>query len=101
MALLAPSASSVADVPMILSFVHQWRQRGGVVHVVYLPHWYWEEHLGSPDLTRWPAPGCTMWHVAMPAPCLSTAKAPDPRFWIDLGGPSPGGVPPDQARHTG
>jgi GH25 family lysozyme M1 (1,4-beta-N-acetylmuramidase) len=37
-------------VAMILSFVAEYRKLGGVVHLVYLPHWYWQE-LGSPDLT--------------------------------------------------
>jgi hypothetical protein len=37
-------------VSMILSFVNNYRKLGGVVHMVYLPRWYWQGHLGSPDL---------------------------------------------------
>lgn len=37
-------------ISMILSFVTQYRRLGGVVHLVYLPRWYWQSHLGSPDL---------------------------------------------------
>lgn len=37
-------------VKMILSFVKEYRKLGGVVHMVYLPHWYWQGALKSPDL---------------------------------------------------
>lgn len=37
-------------VKMILSFVTEYRKLGGVVHMVYLPRWYWQNNLGSPDL---------------------------------------------------
>lgn len=37
-------------VAMILSFVAEYRKLGGVVHMVYLPHWYWQNNLRSPDL---------------------------------------------------
>lgn len=34
----------------ILNFVSEYRALGGVCHLVYLPHWYWQT-MGSPDLT--------------------------------------------------
>ena len=39
------------SVAMILSFVAEYRKLGGVVHLVYLPRWYWQGTLGSPSLT--------------------------------------------------
>lgn len=37
-------------VAMQLEFVRKYRALGGTVQGTYLPHWYWEGHLGSPDL---------------------------------------------------
>lgn len=34
----------------VLDFMLEFTKLGGVVHLVYLPHWYWRD-LGSPDLT--------------------------------------------------
>ena len=47
----AENLSVNTSVAMILSFVHYYRKLGGIVHTVYLPKWYWESRLGSPDLT--------------------------------------------------
>lgn len=44
-------------VQMILNFVTEYRKLGGVVHLVYLPEWYWHNTLGSPDLTPLTAAG--------------------------------------------
>jgi hypothetical protein len=35
----------------ILAFVAAFRELGGVVHLCYLPQWYWSLHMGHPDLT--------------------------------------------------
>lgn len=32
-----------------LAFIEKLRQLGGVTHLIYLPHWYWQE-IGSPSL---------------------------------------------------
>lgn len=45
----AENTSVKTTVAMILTFVRRYRKLGGVVHTVYLPHWYWQS-LGSPDL---------------------------------------------------
>lgn len=34
----------------VLSFVSNYRSLGGVVHLAYLPRWYWEGTMGSPSL---------------------------------------------------
>jgi len=42
-----------SDVPTVddcLAFANALRSRGGVCTLVYLPHWYWQDHLGSPSL---------------------------------------------------
>jgi hypothetical protein len=36
----------------IMNFAITYRQLGGVTPLVYLPHWYWADHMGSPDLGR-------------------------------------------------
>lgn len=43
--------SGILTVQDILDFVKQYRAIGGVCNLVYLPHWYWSGHMGSPDLT--------------------------------------------------
>lgn len=40
-------SGGVAD---IIGFANAYRARGGVVNLVYLPHWYWNQ-IGSPSLT--------------------------------------------------
>lgn len=39
---------TVAD---IAEFITALRAAGGVCHLVYLPRWYWRDHMGSPDLS--------------------------------------------------
>ena len=41
------SAPAVADVE---DFVGEYRALGGLVSLLYLPHWYWQDNLGSPSL---------------------------------------------------
>jgi lysozyme len=37
------------DLDDVRGFTAMYRQHGGTVHLLYLPHWYWEQ-LGRPDL---------------------------------------------------
>jgi hypothetical protein len=37
-------------VPRLVQLTQAYRALGGVVHMVYLPHWYWQGHMGSPSL---------------------------------------------------
>lgn len=39
---------TVAD---LTSFATTYRSLGGICNLFYLPHWYWQEHMGSPDLS--------------------------------------------------
>lgn len=34
----------------VVAFVRNYRALGGVVHLAYLPHWYWQGTMGSPSL---------------------------------------------------
>lgn len=44
-----PTAGSAPNLGDIADFVAEYRKLGGTVHLLYLPHWYWQE-LGSPSL---------------------------------------------------
>ncbi len=35
----------------IVQFATQYRALGGICNIDYVPHWYWADHMGSPDLT--------------------------------------------------
>lgn len=39
---------SVSD---IIGFAAAYRSLGGIVHLCYLPHWYWQNDMGSPSLS--------------------------------------------------
>lgn len=45
--LTAGSRPGVSDA---ISFIDRYRALGGITHVLYLPHWYWQE-IGSPSLS--------------------------------------------------
>ncbi len=38
----------------IMSFVDTYRALGGTIHMIYLPHWYWQDTMGSPSLSFFP-----------------------------------------------
>lgn len=39
-----------ADVPRLVELTTRTRKLGGNPRLVYLPHWWWSGHIGSPDL---------------------------------------------------
>jgi peptidoglycan hydrolase-like protein with peptidoglycan-binding domain len=44
---------TIATDPQIsdaVDFVNQYRALGGIVYLLYLPHWYWEDNLGQASL---------------------------------------------------
>lgn len=45
-----PTTGSRPSLIDCLAFIDAYRKLGGVVHLVYLPHWYWQQ-LGSPSLS--------------------------------------------------
>lgn len=46
-----------ATVDMAWRFINRYRGNGGILHLKYLPKWYWEGHIGSPDLRPFEAAG--------------------------------------------
>jgi Putative peptidoglycan binding domain/Glycosyl hydrolases family 25 len=42
--------SGYLTVQSIIDFVNAYRSLGGICNLVYLPHWYWQNRMGSPDL---------------------------------------------------
>lgn len=48
---------AVPTVADITTFVSWFRRLGGLCNELYLPHWYWRDHMGSPDLTPCKAMG--------------------------------------------
>ncbi len=51
----APSVSDAAD------FIDAYRQLGGTVYFVYLPHWYWAQVLKAPSLSALTRRGMLLW----------------------------------------
>jgi len=45
------SRNDTPGLPSIKLFVNEYRRLGGIVSLVYLPHWYWNGSLKAPDLT--------------------------------------------------
>lgn len=43
--------SSPVSVSDIARFTTEYRRLGGIVTLLYLPHWYWQDHMHSPDLS--------------------------------------------------
>lgn len=44
-----PTVQSSPTLADVATFIAEYRRLGGVIHLVYLPHWYWQQ-LGSPKL---------------------------------------------------
>ena len=48
------SNGTIASAPQIsdaVDFINQYRALGGTVHLLYLPHWYWQGNLGQASLS--------------------------------------------------
>ena len=74
-----------ATVPRLVELTARYRSLGGVVHLVYLPRWWWADHLGSPDLTPLVDAGLSLVSSNYPA----TGYAPNGRGWDAYGGMTP------------
>lgn len=73
------TAPSLADVS---AFVSEFRARGGLVRLVYLPRWFWVD-LGSPDLT-----GLTRANLALISSTYTT-YSDSGSGWAPYGGVTP------------
>lgn len=47
-----PGYNGALTVDDITGFVDAFRSHGGIVHLLYLPHWYWQGNMHAPDLTQ-------------------------------------------------
>lgn len=56
-----------ATVPRILEITARYRKLGGTATLVYLPRWWWRDHLGSPDLTPLQQAGLSLISSAYPS----------------------------------
>lgn len=54
-------------VPRLVELTKRYRAIGGNPRLVYLPHWWWRDHLGSPDLTPLADLGLALVSSAYPA----------------------------------
>ncbi|HKT05766.1 MAG TPA: GH25 family lysozyme [Rugosimonospora sp.] len=74
------------DLPTLadcLDFAGSLRALGGRCTLLYLPHWYWQEHLGSPDLTPLAAHGLGL------VSSIFTSYSDTGPGWAPYGGVSP------------
>lgn len=56
-----------ATVPRLVELTHRYRALGGNPTLVYLPEWWWRDHLGSPDLRPLKAAGLSLVSSRYPA----------------------------------
>lgn len=74
-----------ATVPRILALTAAYRSLGGTASLAYLPRWWWEDHLGSPDLRPLQAAGLGLVSSNYPAAGYSDNGA----GWAPYGGVTP------------
>lgn len=79
---------AVPTVAEICGFVAWYRKLGGTCKELYLPHWYWANNMGSPDLTP-----CVSMGLLLVA---SDYRPYDPNNWPA----GYGGMPVDQWQYT-
>lgn len=74
-----------ATVPRLVELTQKYRALGGNPRLVYLPHWWWQDHLGSPDLSPLAALGLALVSSAYPAAGYSDTGV----GWRPYGGVTP------------
>jgi hypothetical protein len=70
-----------ATVPRLLELTDRYRALGGRATLVYLPRWWWRDHLGAPDLTP-------LYRAGLALISSDYDQAP-PDGWAPYGGVSP------------
>jgi GH25 family lysozyme M1 (1,4-beta-N-acetylmuramidase) len=76
---------SAPDLTDVCQFIDRLRARGGVIHWVYLPHWWWQDHLGSADLKPLRDRGMLLWSSAY----TTYSDAGSGAGWQPYGGMTP------------
>lgn len=74
-----------ATVPRLVELTARYRALGGNPRLVYLPHWWWQDHLGSPDLRPLTAAGLGLVSSSYPAAGYTDAGP----GWAAYGGVTP------------
>jgi hypothetical protein len=74
-----------ATVPRIVDLTKRYRALGGNPRLVYLPHWWWQDHLGSPSLQPLADLGLALVSSAYPAAGYTETGI----GWNGYGGMSP------------
>jgi hypothetical protein len=74
-----------ATVPRLVELTQRYRALGGNPRLVYLPHWWWQDHLGSPDLRPLTNLGLALVSSAYP----STGYSETGVGWRPYGGVTP------------
>lgn len=72
-----------ATMADMYGFIDAYRAAGGLVTLAYLPHWYWQDHWGSPSLA-----GLTQRNVALISSNYTTYSDDGPG-WAPYGGVTP------------
>lgn len=74
-----------SSVPRLVELTRVYRDLGGVVNLVYLPRWWWRDHLGMPDLRPLAEVGLSLISSAYPATGYSETGV----GWQPYGGMTP------------
>jgi hypothetical protein len=74
-----------ATVPRLVDLTKRYRALGGNPRMVYLPHWWWQDHLGSPSLQPLADLGLALVSSAYPAAGYTETGV----GWNSYGGVSP------------
>jgi len=74
-----------ATIPRLVDLTKRYRALGGNPRMVYLPHWWWQDHLGSPSLQPLADLGLVLVSSAYPAAGYSDTGV----GWNSYGGMSP------------
>ena len=72
-------------VPRLLDITKRFRALNGNPHSIYLPHWFWSGHMGSPDLRPLEAAG--LYLISSNYPLGGYTE--DGRGWLPYGGVTP------------
>jgi len=79
-----PTSGSNPSVGDAESFVDAYRNLGGICHLIYFPHWYWQQ-IGSPSLTGFVTRNCYLVSSAY----TSYTDASNGTGWMPYGGMTP------------
>jgi lysozyme len=82
-----PSGSDLASVAMVRSWVEAWHERtDGHPVLVYLPHWVWADHLGSPGNLAGLGPLWASHYLSGSSLTLADASRVPASWWAGYGG---------------